>query len=135
MGLNVLDFLSSSPNNYIFQRKSNKTNFGGVCQLLSTIAILGFAIFYLIKYIQKDPYSIEYSSYMFDNRHNITDKDKTIEFAYEIVSRGLYSNDEKPVSKNFSLMKFGPNETINRNESLYDNIGNFDYFLVYECQR
>ena len=135
MGLNVLDFLSSSPNNYIFQKQSNKTNFGGVCQMLSIVLILGFAIYYLIKYFRKDPYSIEYSSYMYDYGHDITGKDKTIEFGYEIFSKGIDPDDDgKPVSENFSLMNFWSNETINRNKSLYENISNFNFLLVYECQ-
>jgi hypothetical protein len=103
--------------------------------MLSIVLILGFAIYYLIKYFRKDPYSIEYSSYMYDYGHDITGKDKTIEFGYEIFSKGIDPNDDgKPVSENFSLMKFGPNETIKRNESLYENISNFDFLLVYECQ-
>ncbi len=135
MGLNVLDFLSSSPNNYIFQKKANTTNFGGVCQMLSIVLILGFAIYYLIKYFRKDPYSIEYSSYMYDSGHDITGKDKKIEFGYEIYSKGIDPDDDgKPVSENFSLMNFWSNETINRNKSLYENISNFNFLLVYECQ-
>jgi len=86
MGLNVLDFLSSSPNSYIFQRTSNQTNFGGVCQILSIILILGLAIYYIITYFKKDDYSIEYSYYMYDKKHSIPDEDKKFEFIYEIIS-------------------------------------------------
>jgi len=134
MGLNVLDFLSSSPNSYIFQSTSNKTNFGGVCQLLSIILILGFAIYYLIIYFKKDDYSIEYSSYMYDINHRFSDEDKKFEFGYDIFSQGYYSNNKELVSKNFSLMKVGLNETIPRNVVLSENIRGFDYFLVYKCQ-
>ena len=134
MGLNVLDFLSSSPNSYIFQSTSNKTNFGGVCQLLSIILILGFAIYYLIIYFKKDDYSIEYSSYMYDMKRSISDEDKKFEFGYDIFSRGIYSDNKELVSKKFSLMKFGPNETIPRSTIISENISGFDYFLVYECQ-
>ena len=103
--------------------------------MLSIVLILGFAIYYLIKYFRKDPYSIEYSSYMYDSGHDITGKDKKIEFGYEIYSKGIDPDDDgKPVSENFSLMNFWSNETINRNKSLYENISNFNFLLVYECQ-
>ena len=134
MGLNVLDFLSSSPNSYIFQRTSNQTNFGGVCQILSIILILGLAIYYIITYFKKDDYSIEYSYYMYDKKHSIPDEDKKFEFKYEIISQGYNSNNKELVSKNFSLMKIRSHETIPRNVVLSENIRDFDYFLVYECQ-
>ena len=130
MGLNVLDFLSSSPNNYIFQKKSNKTNFGGVCQLLSILLILGFAIYYLITFFQKDSYSIEHIPYILDMEHELEDKNKKIEFAYDILD----SEYGKPLSNNFALMKKESKEILPRNESISGNIINFYYLLVYKCQ-
>ena len=130
MGLNVLDFLSSSPDNYIFQKKSNKTNFGGVCQLLSILLILGLAIYYLIKFFQKDSYSIEYIPYILDIEHEIKDKNKKIKFAYDILN----TESEVPLSKNFALMIGESKEIIPRNKSISENIIDINYLLVYECQ-
>ena len=78
MGLHFLDFIGSSPNNYIFKKSSNKTNFGGVLFLIYILGILGFSIYCIIKFIYLDNYSIEYFNYMYDSNHNLSDPDKKI---------------------------------------------------------
>ena len=51
-----MDFLCVAPQNFIFQNKSNKTNFGG----LLTLIIFAF---YLINFITEQTYSVEYVFY------------------------------------------------------------------------
>ena len=132
--MHFLDFLNSSPNNYIFQKTYNKTNFGGVSFLISVLGILAVGVYYIIIYCNKDKYSIEYSNYMYDftrEEYNLT---QNIEFGYEIYTRGIYSGNGIIVLKNFSLIETETNNTVPRQEWLFKDIKKFDYLLVYECQ-
>ena len=54
------DFLSSAPRNFIFQKYSNKTNFGGLLSVLYLILFLIISLYYLISYYNEDNYSIQY---------------------------------------------------------------------------
>ena len=67
--MNSLDFLSSSPRNFIFQNPSNKTNLGGVLSLIYLIIILLISAFYITSYILNDKYIVEY----FLNHHAESD--------------------------------------------------------------
>ena len=51
--MHFLDFLNSSPNNYIFQKSYNKTNFGGVSFLISVLGILAVGVYYIIIYLSR----------------------------------------------------------------------------------
>ena len=135
MGLHFLDFIGSSPNNYIFKKSSNKTNFGGVLFLIYILGILGFSIYCIIKFCLLDNYSIEHYNYMYDYNHDSYQSNQKIEFGYDIYSRGLYSDDgKKNLSNKFSLMNINTNKTIPREVYVPGEIGKFQYFLVYECE-
>ena len=60
MRLNGFDFLTSAPQNFIFQKKSNKTNFGGVLSFIYLLIFLTITSFYLVSYYNEDDYSIQY---------------------------------------------------------------------------
>ena len=63
MGLHKLDFLSASPQGFIFQQNSNKTNLGGVLSLIYLIIFLILALYYISIYILEDNYSVQYLFY------------------------------------------------------------------------
>ena len=56
--MNNLDFLSSSPNIFIFQKQSNKTTFGGVLFLIYIIIMIGITFIYIMDYIYNEKYTI-----------------------------------------------------------------------------
>ena len=58
--MNILDFLSSSPKNFIFQKQSNKTNLGGILSLIYLIIFLMISTLYITSYAINDKYNIEY---------------------------------------------------------------------------
>ena len=67
-----IDFLSPSPNNYIFQKESNKTTFGGFLSILFLIVTFIIYLFYrvdiwLIYRGRKDRYEI--SSFISQENH------------------------------------------------------------------
>ena len=64
--MNALDFLSNSPNIFIFQKETNKTNFGGVLFLIYIIIMIFISLVYILDYALKDKFEIE--SYIFNNK-------------------------------------------------------------------
>ena len=60
MRLNGLDYLSSAPQTFIFQRRSNKSNFGGALSLINLTIFAIITIFYLFSYLNEDNYAIQY---------------------------------------------------------------------------
>ena len=55
------DFLSQSPKTFIFERISNKTNFGGVLTIIYLLIMLFISIYYIYNYIIGDRYEYFYS--------------------------------------------------------------------------
>ena len=133
MGLHFLDFLSQSPEAFIFNKASNKTNFGGFFMILYVIAFLVIFLYYILDYASQENYSIDYSYYFFDH-HKIENSNipKNFTFGYEIIN----TNNEL-LSNRFSLLK-GWNENdftiIPRNKAITDNFESvMNFSLVYEC--
>ena len=124
--MHILDFFSTYPNNYIFQRTSNKTNFGGVCFFLCIIGILCFSIYCIVKFIKQDTYSIEHTSYMYDYNHNISTTDKTIKFNYEIFPYEL--------NNHFDLIDYYTGKIIPKNTNISKPINEFRYIIFYKCE-
>ena len=112
MGLHRLDFFSNSPKNFIFQNTSNKTNFGGVLTLIYIIFFLCIIFYYIIDYILKEEYSVEYSHY-----------EESEELLYEDETSKYYDNE-----KLNSYLEFNFQTIIEYNKTLYidDNI----YFIL-----
>ena len=105
-----LDFLSSSPNNFIFKETANKTTCGVICSLLYIIGLIAFSVYCFVKYYKQDRYFVEYSHYLHDFNHQISDLNKSILFKYEI--------------------KYLDNP---RNVNLSKNISHFGFLVVYIC--
>ena len=128
MILYSLDFFSSSPNSYIFHRSSNKTNFGGVCFLLSILIIIGISIYLIIEYIQQDTYALEYISYTIDYSGAYSDSNisKPIKFEYEIYPDNIQDH--------FALFDCFTGNKIPNNTNISKPISEFCYYVLYECQ-
>ena len=59
--MRILDFISSSPQLYIFRESSNKTVFGGALYLIYIIILILLAVIYLIDYFSNDKYEFDYT--------------------------------------------------------------------------
>ena len=57
--MHPLDIISESPNLYILQKESNKSNFGGVLFLIYLAFIILVIVYYIIDYTQNPPYEIQ----------------------------------------------------------------------------
>ena len=57
-----LDFLSEFPRTFIFEKKVNKTNFGGILFLIYVIIMIIISLSYILDFYLNDKFEIEYSS-------------------------------------------------------------------------
>ena len=57
--MHALDIISGFPNLYIFQKESNKTNFGGFLFFIYLITILLIIAYYIIDYEKNNKYIIQ----------------------------------------------------------------------------
>ena len=127
-----LDFLSSSPNNFIFKETANKTTCGVICSLLYIIGLIAFSVFCFVKYYKQDRYLVEYSHYLHDLNHQISDLNKSISFKYEIK----YKDNNKKwlvAPNNFFLYDYYDRKLIPRNANYSKNISHFGFLVVYIC--
>ena len=59
--MDKLDFLSGAPKTLIFEKSSNKTNFGGSLTILYLIILLVIIIIYMVNYAINPKYSVLYT--------------------------------------------------------------------------
>ena len=135
--LHKIDFLSTSPENYIFNDKKNKTSCGGILFLLIIIATLLYAIdssfnFFLNeKYdiesyiIQRVPYQEEVNQLNNDPKYN-----PRMNFAV-----GLYIyQGRRSLSNNFQIYDLKNKEFIKRNTVYNGTANNISFMLIYLCK-
>ena len=126
-----IDFLSISPQTFIFQKSSNKTTFGGFLTLIYILIILIMAIVYYIIYDINDKYIISYSLYkkeidysnLNDSRYN-----PTLKFSFDLLD---YSR--KPLSDNFVLLNYNTFQLIKRDEIIEQDVYNTRIIVLYNC--
>ena len=107
--LNCLDFLNNSPNFFIFQNESNKTNFGGVLFLIYIIVMVFISLAYILDYALNLKYEIQAST--------ITYRDKSF--------------DVSPNPEVDMLIKIFFNEDINITNLLFVRVKDQLYTGVY----
>ena len=104
--MRILDFISQSPPNYIFQKESNKTTLGGTLFLLYTFICIGIFLFYLLDYINNDKYCIHYTS----NYNFISDEE---------IKKKLDDKEYNPYIKYLILLRDENDEILSNNFILY----------------
>ena len=128
--MHPLDFISDSPNLYLFQKESIKTNFGGFLFLIYLVVIILIVIYYIIDYVKNDKYIIQ----SFTNTN--IDLGEDIEEFYN-------------PNVNFSIDILFGNHTATHYYKIYDNklskfiypsiffnkkVKDFDIYIFYECK-
>ena len=106
--MHVLDFLSSSPKFFIFQKETAKTNFGGILFLIYIIIMISISLAYIVNYAVNDKYTYEIKK--IDNTTNnddiLWDTDDT---PYDILNKdkelNLVMNFSMLMSENFGIYK------------------------------
>ena len=126
-----IDFLSISPQTFIFQKSSNKTTFGGFLTLIYILIILIMAIVYYIIYDINDKYIISYSLYKKEiDYSNLNDPryNPTLKFSFDLLD---YSR--KPLSDNFVLLNYNTFQLIKRDEIIEQDVYNTRIIVLYNC--
>ena len=94
---NYFDFISESPKFFIFEKDTNKTNFGGILMLINIIIMIIIIIYYSIDYANTPDYAIQYKQYInfydIDQRDNINkydeEKNPEVEFSLNVISKKI----------------------------------------------
>ena len=134
--MHPLDIISESPNLFIFQKESNKTNLGGFVFLIYLIIIVLIFIYYLIDYIEGDKYNIQSFSH-FNLRSNDEVKRRNeninynpnINFKLELRDISFKSLDNK-----YKLYSNNNHSLLNRNTTFKERVSKFNIYILYECE-
>ena len=118
MRLNVLDILSDSPKNFIFQKEANKTNFGGLLTVLFLSAFLLLSMLYILDYKER-VYDLD-SAYEIEYLHLLH---TSLEDDYELLN----SNPDLNPNKTFYITLLSEN----LNDGLSYNLLS-DNFMLYQ---
>ena len=136
--MHPLDFISEAPNLFIFQRESNKTNFGGFLFFIYLIIIIFICIYYIIDYKKSNKYVIQsFSHFNFRNEEKIRERNKDILYNPYITFKldlSSYIYDEDFLVNKFKLFNAHNNSFLNRNTSFTERVSDFDLEIYYECE-
>ena len=129
--MHPLDFISGSPNLYLFQKESIKTNFGGFLFLIYLVVIILIVIYYIIDYVKNDKYIIQ----SFTNTNIDLGEDKE-EFYNPNVN---FTIDAFVLLKNhkdshyFKIYDNKLSKFIDPSMIFTKKVKDFDIFILYEC--
>ena len=129
--MHPLDFISGSPNLYLFQKESIKTNFGGFLFLIYLVAIILIVIYYIIDYVKNDKYIIQ----SFTNTNIDLGEDKE-EFYNPNVNFTIDAFVLLKNHKDSHYFKIYDNHTsnfIDPSRIFTEKVKDFDIFILYEC--
>ena len=125
-----LDFFSNSPNLFIFQNETNKTNFGGVMFLVYIILMFIFSLAYILDYYINAKYEIEYykeinliistNKYTKEPKLN-PEKDFTFHFEGE------------KINEKFVFWSNGGNQ-YNNTFTIKSKVSDFEIWMLYKCK-
>ena len=134
--MHPLDIISDSPNFFILQKESNKTNFGGFLIILYFITMLIICIFYGVKYKLENTYEIQ-SLIHFNIKSEIQKAERrksklfnpTLKFMIDLTHYNNTSLNDK-----FKIYDLEIDDFINRKKLFKKNVSEFKIQIVYECE-
>ena len=106
--MHPLDFISQSPQTFIFQKETNKTNLGGILFLVYLLICLGIFLFYLLDYTKNNKFEVQYtlnknSSLLEDMERIKNDDNLNPEITIGIE---LKDNNHQNLSDNFLIISY-----------------------------
>ena len=133
--MEYLDFLSSSPTFSIFQKKTNKTKFGGILFLIYLIIMLFICLIYILDFILNEKFDIQcLTSYRFKNYFDDTEKDLNkipdvlVDFGILVTlpaNKLIIKTDEGEYISMVNELKFTKN---------ISKIVGTEYEIIYQCE-
>ena len=127
--MNALDFISDSPRTYIFQKRANKTNLGGILTLIYLIILLLIIVTYLYDFFNYEKFEYNYFFKYFPNEEDRKDYKKKPEFNHQVNLRFEVQNENGEIDDNFFIMAKGIEE-MEMGENITLNVNDFDNFLL-----
>ena len=134
-----LDFLSGAPKTLIFEKGSNKTNFGGVLTIIYLLIVLIIIVTYMVDYAINPKYSIVYTyehqfkgdQASYDNRYN--NKDLNPEIIFNLKMSSDYNEEHFGI--NFLDTKTGQRYQISFGENYITKLYNLAFEIYYICNQ
>lgn len=137
MRLTGFDFFSSSPQNFIFQRRTNRTNFGGVLSIVYLLVSLIIFSFYFVSYYYEDNYSIQYIyQEKFITNEEILKMVKSERYnpTYNICV-SLTVEAEKEIADRFQIRRYNNyfHSEVKKSQCHKLRLTDLDWYVVYDC--
>ena len=141
--MHKFDFLSGAPKTLIFERKSNKTNLGGVFTLIYLIIVLlitmGYMYDYSISQLYTTTFSYDYKytedSDFLTSRHKNESLNPKLNFTFDIINENYSFQVNK---SNFGLIFCDVLEDksydIKFNENFQSSVYDLYFILYYKCK-
>ena len=141
-----LDFLSNSPNIYIFKERTNKTTFGGVLFLIYIIIMMIISLIYIIDYFVNDKYIIENTEHLnlsynelmnpFSYLDNIQQNDSETNPLINISFNLFKLNESKKInlSDRFIVQDAFTYEKLQRNKFYQRKVSDIGVIVLYQCE-
>ena len=135
MFLSKLDFLSSPPQMYFLQKRTNKTLFGGILFIIYIFIMLNIFIVYTLDFFLNDRYDIRYSLYKNftenDENNKIEELNPLLNFSFDLKK---VSKDLKQLNLSEQFMILGPDwSVIERNSIISRSPNDLSIMIVYVC--
>ena len=141
-----LDFLSNSPNIYIFKERTNKTTFGGVLFLIYIIIMMIISLIYIIDYFVNDKYIIENTehlnlsynelmnpySYLDNIQQNDSETNPLINISFNLFK--LNESHKINLSDRFIVQDAFTYEKLQRNKFYQRKVSDIGVIVLYQCE-
>ena len=131
-----LDFLSQSPNSFIFQKESNKTTLGGVLSAIYFISIFFIFLYFITIYGFSESYEI--TSFISEEKR-IQDYEKkkfTESEKYNPIlpmKFSLLDGYGNNLSDKFIIVDHSNNMTIERDKIINKRVDSIHFDILYKC--
>ena len=136
MFFSKLDFLSSPPQMYFLNKRTNKTIFGGILFIIYIILIMDIFIFYTLNFYYNDKYDIRYSLYKnftenMEENNKIEELNPVLNFTIDL--KKISSNLEVSDLSDQLMIIDNNHSVIKRNSIISRSPTNMDMMIVHIC--
>ena len=131
------DIISPSPNLYLFQKESNKTNFGGFLFLIYLVIIILVFVYYIIDYVGNEKYTIQsFNHFNIKTDEEIEKRNMEVKYNpniyFKIQVNYTKNRSTHDITNYFKLYDYNRSEFLD-NYMFTDYINTFDYALLFKC--
>ena len=135
------DIISESPTLFLFEKESNKTNFGGFLFLIYFVIILLIIIYYVVDYVENDKYVIQsFSHFNYKSQKEIQLINKNelfnpnINFSMHLEYLDNDNDTYINIDNKFLIYDNNASEFIDIKNKFNKQINKFDVVILYECK-